>query len=145
MENPESAAKLLTQIRQSGVRVAVDDFGTGYSSLSYLKRLPIDTLKLDRSFVNGVTTDPDDAALVMAIVTLAHNLRLRVVAEGVETNEQLNFLRLLRCDEGQGYLFSRPQPVETLGQILLKEFETNSGNSVIPELEKQDTIVAFQT
>jgi len=145
MENPESAAKLLTQIRQLGVRVAVDDFGTGYSSLSYLKRLPIDTLKLDRSFVNGVTTDPDDAALVMAIVTLAHNLRLRVVAEGVETNEQLNFLRLLRCDEGQGYLFSRPQPVETLGQILLKEFETNSGNSVIPELEKQDTIVAFQT
>lgn len=88
--------------------MAVDDFGTGYSSLSYLKRLPIDTLKLDRSFVNGVINDPDDAALVMAIVTLAHNLRLRVVAEGIETDGQLSFLRLLRCDEGRGYFFSPP-------------------------------------
>ncbi len=132
MENPESAAKLLTEVRQLGVRVAVDDFGTGYSSLSYLKRLPIDTLKLDRSFVNGVTTDPDDAALVMAVVTLAHNLRLRVVAEGVETSEQLNFLKLLRCDEGQGYLFSKPQPVEVIEQILLKENAANAGNNVIP-------------
>jgi diguanylate cyclase (GGDEF)-like protein len=121
MENPESAAKLLIEVRKLGVKVAVDDFGTGYSSLSYLKRLPIDTLKLDRSFVSGVTTDPDDAAMVMAIVTLAHNLRLRVVAEGVETNEQLNFLRLLRCDEGQGYLFSKPQPAEMLQQILMRE------------------------
>jgi diguanylate cyclase (GGDEF)-like protein len=121
MENPESAAKLLTEIRQLGVKVAVDDFGTGYSSLSYLKRLPIDTLKVDRSFVNNAPTDPDDAALVMAIVTLAHNLRLRVVAEGIETDEQLSFLRLLRCDEGQGYLFSRPQPAEALEQSLLED------------------------
>ena len=113
MENAESAVELLTQIRKLGVKVAIDDFGTGYSSLSYLKRLPIDTVKLDRSFVNGATTDPDDAALVMAIVTLAHNLRLRVVAEGVETEEQLAFLRLLRCDEGQGYLFGKPMPPES--------------------------------
>jgi EAL domain-containing protein (putative c-di-GMP-specific phosphodiesterase class I) len=120
MENLESAAKLLTEIRQLGVKVAIDDFGTGYSSLGYLKRLPIDTLKVDRSFVDGATTDPDDAALVMAIVTLAHNLRLRVVAEGIETNEQLSFLRLLRCDEGQGYLFSRPQPAGALEQSLLE-------------------------
>ena len=120
MENPESATQLLTEVRQLGVKVAVDDFGTGYSSLSYLKQLPIDTLKLDKSFVTGATTDPDDAALVMAIVTLAHNLRLRVVAEGIETDEQLAFLRLLRCDEGQGYLFSRPQPAELLGQTLLE-------------------------
>jgi diguanylate cyclase (GGDEF)-like protein len=112
MENTESAAELLGQIRRLGVTVAIDDFGTGYSSLSYLKNLPIDTVKLDRSFVMGATTDPDDAALVMAIVTLAHNLRLRVIAEGVETVEQLAFLRLLRCDEAQGYLFGRPMPAE---------------------------------
>src|ERR1700716_691417 len=99
MEKTESAAKLLGQVRQLGVTVAIDDFGTGYSSLSYLKRLPIDTVKLDRSFVNGATSHPDDAALVMAIITLAHNLGLKVIAEGVETDEQMNFLRLLRCDE----------------------------------------------
>jgi diguanylate cyclase (GGDEF)-like protein len=112
MENTDAAVRVLGQIRKLGVKVAIDDFGTGYSSLSYLKRLPIDTLKLDRSFVKGATTDPDDAALVMAIVTLAHNLRLRVIAEGVETKDQVAFLRLLRCDEAQGYLFGRPMPPE---------------------------------
>lgn len=112
MEDTESAVKLLTRIRKLGVKVAIDDFGTGYSSLSYLKRLPIDTVKLDRSFVKGATTDPDDAALVMAIVTLAHNLKLRVIAEGVETEEQAVFLRLLRCDEAQGFLFGKPMPHE---------------------------------
>jgi EAL domain-containing protein (putative c-di-GMP-specific phosphodiesterase class I) len=112
MENPEAAADLLRQLRTLGVRVAIDDFGTGYSSLSYLKKLPIDTVKLDRSFVTGATTDPNDAALVMAIVTLAHNLKLKVVAEGVETDEQKTFLRLLRCDEGQGYLFGKPVSAE---------------------------------
>jgi diguanylate cyclase (GGDEF)-like protein len=112
MENKDSAARLLRQIRNLGVKIAIDDFGTGYSSLSYLKLLPIDTVKLDRSFVKGATTDPDDAALVMAIVTLAHNLKLRVVAEGVETQEQGSFLRLLRCDEAQGYLFGKPMPAE---------------------------------
>jgi diguanylate cyclase (GGDEF)-like protein len=118
MENAESAVRLLTDIRNLGVKIAIDDFGTGYSSLSYLKRLPIDTVKLDRSFVKGATTDPDDAALVMAIVTLAHNLRLRVIAEGVETAEQLSFLRLLRCDEGQGYLFSKPMPHDVFAASL---------------------------
>jgi len=121
MENPESAAIVLADLRRMGVRVAVDDFGTGYSSLSYLKRLPIDTLKLDRSFVNDATTDPDDAAMVMAIVTLAHNLKLRVVAEGVETEEQLAFLRLLRCDEGQGYLFGRPVPPELAEPLIFSD------------------------
>jgi diguanylate cyclase (GGDEF)-like protein len=112
MENTQAAVKLLGQIRKLGVKVAIDDFGTGYSSLSYLKHLPIDTVKLDRSFVMGATTDPDDAALVMAIVTLAHNLRLRVIAEGVETDDQVSFLRLLKCDEAQGYLFGKPMPPE---------------------------------
>jgi len=112
MENTEAAARLLAQARRLGVKVAIDDFGTGYSSLSYLKHLPIDTVKLDRSFVMGATTDPDDAALVMAIVTLAHNLRLKVIAEGVETKEQVAFLRLLRCDEAQGFRFGKPMPPE---------------------------------
>ena len=113
MENPESAARLLKQIRNLGIRVSLDDFGTGYSSLSYLKQLPIDTVKLDQSFVRDATTDPNDAATIMAIITLAHNLKLRVIAEGIETPEQLSLLRLLRCDEGQGYLFGRPMPSET--------------------------------
>ncbi|HVQ38728.1 MAG TPA: EAL domain-containing protein [Pyrinomonadaceae bacterium] len=112
MEDPESAARLLAEIRRMGVKIAIDDFGTGYSSLSYLKCLPIDTLKLDRSFIYDVTIHPDHAALVMAIITLAHNLRLKVIAEGVETEEQLNFLRLLRCDEGQGYFFDKPTSAE---------------------------------
>jgi diguanylate cyclase (GGDEF)-like protein len=114
MESAELAARLLARIRRLGVKVAIDDFGTGYSSLSYLKRLPIDTVKLDRSFVIGATTDPDDAALVMAIVTLSHNLKLKVIAEGVETKEQESLLRLLRCDEAQGHLFGKPMPPEVL-------------------------------
>lgn len=137
MENPDLTAKLLNELRRLGARVAIDDFGTGYSSLSYLKRFPIDTLKLDRSFVNGATTDPNNAALVTAIVTLAHNLRLRVVAEGIETNEELSFLRLLRCDEGQGYLFSKPQPAEALAQMLFKESQPYPRITVLPKRESQ--------
>jgi diguanylate cyclase (GGDEF)-like protein len=121
IENAESAAELLTELRKLGVSVAIDDFGTGYSSLSYLKQLPIDTVKLDRSFVNDATTNPDDAALVMAVVTLAHNLRLKVIAEGVETEEQMNFLRLLRCDEGQGFLFSKPVPANVFEALMISE------------------------
>jgi EAL domain-containing protein (putative c-di-GMP-specific phosphodiesterase class I) len=100
----------LAELKEMGLMVAIDDFGVGYSSLGYLKQLPIDMLKIDRSFVSEVSSDPDDAALVMAIITLAHNLRLKVLAEGVETEDQLRFLRLLRCDEGQGYLFGKAQP-----------------------------------
>jgi diguanylate cyclase (GGDEF)-like protein len=121
MQNAEVAVRTLGELKAMGVKIAIDDFGTGYSSLGYLKRLPIDTLKIDRSFVRDVTTDPDDAALVMAIITLAHNLRLKVIAEGVETEDQRRFLHLLRCDEWQGYLFSEPLPVEAFEELLLQE------------------------
>jgi EAL domain-containing protein (putative c-di-GMP-specific phosphodiesterase class I) len=119
MKNAESAVRTLSELKEMGVKISVDDFGTGYSSLGYLKSLPIDRLKIDQSFVRDVTTDPDDAALAMAIITLAHNLRLKVIAEGVETEEQLRFLHLLRCDEGQGYWFSKPLPVEACEPFLL--------------------------
>jgi EAL domain-containing protein (putative c-di-GMP-specific phosphodiesterase class I) len=95
-----------------GVTIAIDDFGTGFSSLSYLSKLPLDTLKIDRSFVIGMTVGPEGLALVSTIISLAHSLKLKVVAEGVETEEQSSLLRLLDCDEMQGYLFSKPLPVE---------------------------------
>jgi EAL domain-containing protein (putative c-di-GMP-specific phosphodiesterase class I) len=135
MENAESAASLLAKIRELGMKVAIDDFGTGYSSLSYLKNLPIDRVKLDRCFVQGAATDTDDGALVRAIVTLAHDLRLRVTAEGVETNEQLNFLRSLNCDEGQGYLFGRPLTPE----ILESTFDRNK-NETVAWLSSQEKV-----
>jgi EAL domain-containing protein (putative c-di-GMP-specific phosphodiesterase class I) len=118
MKDAESSVRTLGELKEMGVKIAIDDFGTGYSSLGYLKRLPIDMLKIDQSFVRDVTTDPDDAALVMAIIALAHNLRLRVTAEGVETEEQRAFLHLLRCDEWQGYLCSRPLPAEAFEELL---------------------------
>ena len=110
MQNLDAGVQALEQLREMGVRIALDDFGTGYSSLSYLKRLPIDSVKLDASFVKDAATDRDDAALVMAIITLAHTLGKTVIAEGIEREDQLALLRLLRCDEGQGYLFGRPMP-----------------------------------
>ncbi len=101
-----------------GVRILIDDFGTGYSSLNYLKRLPIDTVKIDRSFVRDITTNSDDAAIAGAVVAMAHSLKLTVIAEGVETLEQLKFLRSLKCDEVQGYFISRPVPAGELTDIL---------------------------
>jgi diguanylate cyclase (GGDEF)-like protein len=125
MTDADFAVKVLTELKALGIRVSVDDFGTGFSSLGYLKRLPVDILKIDQSFVHDVSTDPDAAALVMTIISLAHNLRLKVIAEGVETEEQLRFLRLLRCDEIQGYLFSKPLPAEEFRVLLAKEQNSN--------------------
>ena len=110
MHNVEEAALTLVQLHEMGVGLAIDDFGTGYSSLSYLKRFPIHTIKIDRSFVCDISTDPDDAAIVTAIVAMARSLDLNVIAEGVETEEQATFLRSLACHQAQGYHFGRPMP-----------------------------------
>ncbi len=110
MDNKESNIAILTNIKNMGVRISMDDFGTGYSSLSYLKRFPIHTLKIDQSFVKGITANADDAAIAGAIINLAHSLRLNVVAEGVETQEQHDFLLQNGCNQAQGYLISRPLP-----------------------------------
>lgn len=120
MENPEEAIVVLRQLNDMGVRISIDDFGTGYSSLSYLKRFPLDTLKIDRSFVNDITEDPDSAVIVEAILAMAHSLRLNVVAEGVETREQMAFLEAHDCDIIQGYLLSKPLPAADVTEKFLK-------------------------
>jgi diguanylate cyclase (GGDEF)-like protein len=119
MKNPGSAIETLRELRAMGIKIAIDDFGTGYSSLSYLKNFPITTLKIDRSFVNGIATDPVDAAIVKAIITLAHSLDLTVVAEGVETEDQVGLLRQLGCDQMQGYLFSTPLSADVFARTML--------------------------
>jgi len=117
MQNLDHSIATMVRLKDMGVRLAVDDFGTGYSSLSYLKRFPIDLLKIDRSFVNGVLGDQDDAAITEAIISLAHSLKLGVIAEGVETKEQWEFLRNLECDEAQGFLLSPPVSGEGLHKL----------------------------
>jgi len=121
MHDAPQAVETLNRLRKLGIRISIDDFGSGYSSLSYLKHLPIDVLKIDQTFVRDMNTDPNDAAIVMAIITLAHSLNLKAIAEGVETQEQFNMLRLLRCDEVQGYLFSKPVPPEAFEKLMQEE------------------------
>lgn len=118
MQDTKAAIAALQALKRLGVALSIDDFGTGYSSLSYLKQFPIDVLKIDRSFVQNVTHDLNDAAITRAIVALAHGLDLAVIAEGVETLEQANFLKLNGCDEMQGFYFSRPVPADELAKIL---------------------------
>jgi diguanylate cyclase (GGDEF)-like protein len=118
MHDAESSTSVLAALKAMGVRLAIDDFGTGYSSLSYLKRFPIDTLKIDQSFVRDIVTDTDDATIVAAVIGMGKNLKQRVVAEGVETPEQLAFLRTQQCDEGQGFHFSHSLPAEAFGLLL---------------------------
>jgi diguanylate cyclase (GGDEF)-like protein/PAS domain S-box-containing protein len=120
MSDAEDAVATLRELKALGVRLAVDDFGTGYSSLAYLKRFPLDTLKIDRAFIRDAISDPDDAAITLTITSLAHSLRLKVVAEGVETEGQLNFLRSHGCDEMQGFYFARPLPVEECTRALIE-------------------------
>ncbi|PKM80088.1 MAG: hypothetical protein CVU89_15110 [Firmicutes bacterium HGW-Firmicutes-14] len=118
MQDINYTMSVLNNLRNRNVRIAIDDFGTGYSSFSYLKNFPSHTLKIDRSFVKDVTTDNDDAAITKAIIALAQNLKLKVIAEGVETEEQLAFLKEQNCDQIQGYLFSRPVSAESFTELL---------------------------
>ncbi|MEK6245829.1 MAG: EAL domain-containing protein [Pseudomonadota bacterium] len=118
MRNPEHAVTLLRGLKAMRIHLSIDDFGTGYSSLSYLKRFPLDSVKIDRSFIQDIPGDGDDAAITQAIIAMAHSLRLGVIAEGVETGEQLHFLRLHGCNEMQGYLFSRPLPEDQFLRLL---------------------------
>ncbi|MCC2972363.1 EAL domain-containing protein [Massilia sp. IC2-476] len=120
MSDVTPAVELLHRMKSLGVNLSIDDFGTGYSSLSYLSRFPIDVLKIDRSFVADITHDANDAAIVTSIIALAHNLKLAVIAEGVETAEQLDYLRSHGCDEMQGYFFSKPLAAEEFEQLLLQ-------------------------
>ncbi len=119
MHDVQRTAECLQQLVNRGVHITIDDFGTGYSSLNYLKRLPIDRLKIDKSFIKDIATDPDDRAIIIAITDMAHTMRMRVVAEGVETEDQLAFLEENECDEVQGYLFSKPLPAERISELLL--------------------------
>jgi len=118
MSNTERTISVLTNLKAIGIKVAIDDFGTGYSSLAYLQRFPIDKLKIDIAFVRDITTNPNDAAIAQAIISMAHSLKLRVIAEGVETRAQLEYLRRSRCDEIQGYYFSRPVAPADLAELL---------------------------
>lgn len=123
MHNPDLATEIICRLKEMGARISIDDFGTGYSSLAYLKRFPIDAVKIDRSFVKDISTDSDDAAIATAIVAMAHSLQLLVIAEGVETLEQLEFLRSLHCDEMQGYFVSPPVPAEEFDNLLRRQRE----------------------
>jgi diguanylate cyclase (GGDEF)-like protein len=132
MQNAAEAVLTLEQLSRMGVHISIDDFGTGYSSLSYLKRFPLQTLKIDRSFIREITQDPDDAAIVSAIIALAHNLRLKVVAEGVETEQQLAFLRLLGGDEYQGFYRTKPLPAGEFERLLTAR--VGGGPEPVPQL-----------
>jgi diguanylate cyclase (GGDEF)-like protein/PAS domain S-box-containing protein len=126
MHDAESSASVLEALKAMGVQLAIDDFGTGYSSLSYLKRFPIDTLKIDQSFVRHIATDADDATIVTAVIGMGRNLNQRVIAEGVETLEQLAFLQTRQCAEGQGFQFSRPLSADDFARLLV------AGNEELP-------------
>jgi EAL domain-containing protein (putative c-di-GMP-specific phosphodiesterase class I)/CheY-like chemotaxis protein len=118
MRDPQRATEVLRRLRDSGVRISIDDFGTGYSSLSYLKRFPIDAVKIDKSFIDGITSDPNDALLTRAMIAMMHDLHLKVIAEGVETEGQLAMLLAARCDAFQGFFFSRPLPATEAAAVL---------------------------
>jgi diguanylate cyclase (GGDEF)-like protein/PAS domain S-box-containing protein len=130
MSDPRTALPILNELKALGVSLAVDDFGTGYSSLSYLKRLPVDVLKIDRSFVEGIASDADDEAIAKAVIALARSLRLDVVAEGIETDAQLQTLHRLGCARGQGFLFGQPAPSATLAAALTARLPLLPGGTI---------------
>jgi len=126
MQDSKSTVVVLRALKEIGLRLALDDFGTGYSSLSYMKRFPIDTLKIDRSFVRNITTDADDASIVSAVINMGKSLHLGVVAEGVETQDQLAFLREYDCPEAQGYYFSHPLTATDFTAVLRRNVRNES-------------------
>ena len=142
MQNVTMSLALLNKLKSLGLNISIDDFGTGYSSLTRLKQLPINTLKIDKSFIKDVTFHENDAAITRAIIAMGRHLNLKLIAEGVETTQQLTFLQSLQCDEMQGYLFSRPLPVDEFSQLLSK-CGNNSWLAVIdqnrePQIEALD-------
>jgi diguanylate cyclase (GGDEF)-like protein len=144
MKRVASTALILQTLRKSGVRVAIDDFGTGYSSLSYLRKFPIDTLKIDQSFVGQIASGDDGAAIVTAVIGMAQSLKLRVVAEGVETFEELAFLHAHHCEEAQGYYFSRPVPAEQFAKLLEAGISPEARNT-LRTLNDSSTIGSHRT
>jgi diguanylate cyclase (GGDEF)-like protein len=143
MNNPEESAATLQSLSAMGVHISIDDFGTGYSSLSYLRRFPLDKLKIDRSFIRDLMTNGDDACIVRAIISLAHSLRLRVVAEGVETLQQLEFLRELGCDQYQGFFCSPAVPPEAFVRLITRVRAEKPELSEADMLRTQSRLSAF--
>jgi EAL domain-containing protein (putative c-di-GMP-specific phosphodiesterase class I) len=132
MPNAEQSIATLQQLQELGIRISVDDFGTGYSSLAYLRRLPLDAVKIDRSFIGDITTNEDAASIALAIISMAQRLNLKVIAEGVETRAHLDFLRAHGCDEAQGYYLARPMTMQQLEILLRTPRGTTIESSVIP-------------
>jgi diguanylate cyclase len=143
MSDPEDSVTILEQLSRMGVVVSVDDFGTGYSSMSYLRRFPIDKLKIDRGFIAELISRADDASIVRAIVSLAHSLRLKVVAEGVETSEQLDVLRSLGCDQYQGFCFSPAVPATQFAE-LLRVSQQKTGSAPDSPLDRTYSKLAYR-
>jgi diguanylate cyclase (GGDEF)-like protein/PAS domain S-box-containing protein len=131
MTGVERSLDVLKDLKAHGIQISIDDFGTGYSSLSYLKRFPIDVLKIDKSFVHDITSDPDDETVVASIISLAHSLKLHVIAEGVESHDQLSFLERHGCDEVQGYYFSRPVPSTEFAQMLTDKKSLHEASEIV--------------
>jgi diguanylate cyclase (GGDEF)-like protein len=143
MKRADSSASILRSVRENGIKVAIEDFGTGYSSLSYLRKFPVDALKIDQSFVRQIGIASDDRAIVTAVIAMARSLKLRVVAEGVETLEQLEFLQAYDCDEAQGYYFSRPLSAPLFAKFLesgISEIGDGASESVVPEIDASERI-----
>jgi diguanylate cyclase (GGDEF)-like protein len=142
IEDPEESIRTLTELKQLGVKIAIDDFGTGYSSLEYLRRLPVDCVKVDRSFVRGLPDNQEDVAIVNAVIELGHALKLKVTAEGVETTDQMDSLRLAGCDTAQGFLFFRPEPPEVVEKLFAGAQAAAEAGIVCSAAPLQDANVA---
>ena len=143
MKDPELAIEKLHELKLMGIKVAIDDFGTGYSSLNYLKRFPIDTLKIDKSFVSDVCKDPHDTAIVRAIINLGHALDVTVIAEGVETKEQLQYLSALECDVVQGFLFSKALSANAFEELLVEQRRVASGTNPVNPEKSRNPVKAY--